>query len=176
VIFDDLHFAFRPYDPLLAYGQSKTANVLFAVGATARWADDGVVANALMPGAIVTNLQRHVDPATLRSWRGGLDVDPDHLPPGWKTPAQGAATAVLLAASPLVEGVGGRYFDDCNEAEVLAARGTSMRGVAPFALDPGNAARRGQRTSRIQMLRKLIGGLGSPWAWSLMGAGPWAVA
>ena len=60
VIFDDLHFAFRRYDPWLAYGQSKTANVLFAVGATARWAGDGITVNALMPGAIATNLQRHV--------------------------------------------------------------------------------------------------------------------
>jgi NAD(P)-dependent dehydrogenase (short-subunit alcohol dehydrogenase family) len=59
VIFDDIHFAFRPYEPILAYAQSKTANVLFAVGATARWARDGITANALMPGAIATNLQRH---------------------------------------------------------------------------------------------------------------------
>jgi NAD(P)-dependent dehydrogenase (short-subunit alcohol dehydrogenase family) len=60
VVFDDLHFHFRPYDPLLAYGQSKTAAILFAVGATARWAADGITANALNPGAIATNLQRHV--------------------------------------------------------------------------------------------------------------------
>ncbi len=60
VIFDDLHFDYRRYDPWLAYGQSKTANVLFAVGATKRWAGDGITANALMPGAIATNLQRHV--------------------------------------------------------------------------------------------------------------------
>jgi NAD(P)-dependent dehydrogenase (short-subunit alcohol dehydrogenase family) len=53
-----LHFRFRPYDPLLAYGQSKTATILFAVGATARWAADGITANALNPGAIATNLQR----------------------------------------------------------------------------------------------------------------------
>ena len=59
VVFDDIHFAFRPYDPWLAYGQSKTANVLFAVEATRRWAGDGITANALMPGAIPTNLQRH---------------------------------------------------------------------------------------------------------------------
>ncbi|HEX4249941.1 MAG TPA: SDR family NAD(P)-dependent oxidoreductase, partial [Pseudonocardia sp.] len=59
VVFDDLHFAFRLFDPWLAYGQSKTANVLFAVEATRRWASDGITANALMPGAIYTNLQRH---------------------------------------------------------------------------------------------------------------------
>jgi NAD(P)-dependent dehydrogenase (short-subunit alcohol dehydrogenase family) len=128
VIFDDIHFAFRPYDPWLAYGQSKTANVLFAVGATARWAGDGITANALMPGAIATNLQRYV---------GGLKAPPD-----WqKTPEQGAATSVLLATSPQLEGIGGRYFVDCNEAIVVTHRTEDMSGVAPFALDPANADR-----------------------------------
>lgn len=68
VVFDDLHFAYRPYDPWLAYGQSKTANNLFAVGATTRWASEGITTNALMPGAIATNLQRHV---------GGLRTPPE---------------------------------------------------------------------------------------------------
>ena len=83
VVFDDIHFAFRPYDPLLAYGQSKTATILFAVGATARWARDGITTNALMPGAIATNLQRHV---------GGLRTPPERR----KTPQQGAATSVCI--------------------------------------------------------------------------------
>jgi NAD(P)-dependent dehydrogenase (short-subunit alcohol dehydrogenase family) len=56
VVFEDIHFAHRDYEPWLAYGQSKTANVLFAVGITQRWADDGIVANALHPGGIRTNL------------------------------------------------------------------------------------------------------------------------
>ena len=60
VVFDDLDYAFREYDPFGAYGQSKTANVLFAVEATRRWASDGLTANALMPGGIATELQRHV--------------------------------------------------------------------------------------------------------------------
>ena len=115
VVFDDIHFAFRTYDPLGAYGQSKTANVLFAVGATARWAGDGITANALMPGAIATNLQRHT---------GGMKTPPERR----KTPEQGAATSVLLATSPLLEGIGGRYFVDCNEAARHAAhRGHEWR-------------------------------------------------
>ncbi|MCY7326665.1 MAG: SDR family NAD(P)-dependent oxidoreductase [Microbacteriaceae bacterium] len=65
VIFDDLFFARRPYDAGVADGQSKTANVLFAVEATRRWAADGITANALMPGGIWTNLHRHWDPAAL---------------------------------------------------------------------------------------------------------------
>ncbi|MGW0705831.1 SDR family NAD(P)-dependent oxidoreductase [Streptomyces sp. NPDC002643] len=60
VVLDDLHFAFRPYDPMLAYGQSKTANILFAVGAAARWADDGISVNAASPGTAMTNLFRNV--------------------------------------------------------------------------------------------------------------------
>jgi len=141
VIFDDPHFAFRPYDPWAAYGQSKTANVLFAVAATRRWADDGITANALMPGAIPTALQRHMSAEEMKRLRGGLEVDPENLPPGWKNREQGAATSVLLATSPLLEGIGGRYFVDCNEAEVVARRTTDTTGVAPYALDPANAER-----------------------------------
>ena len=133
VVFDDINFRFRPYDPLLAYGQSKTANVLFAVEATARWSDDGIYANALNPGAIQTNLQRHV---------GGTVRTPVELQ---KTPEQGAATSVLLAASPLLDGIGGRYFADCNEATLVDHRPDGFTepntAVARYALDPGNARR-----------------------------------
>jgi NAD(P)-dependent dehydrogenase (short-subunit alcohol dehydrogenase family) len=128
VIFDDLHFDFLPYDPLVAYGQSKTACALLAVEATRRWAKDGIVANALNPGAIATNLQKHT---------GGLKTPPERR----KTPQQGAATSVLLAASPLLEGVGGCYFEDCNEAATVSKRPTDWMGVAHYALDRANAER-----------------------------------
>src|ERR1700739_650044 len=63
VVFDDLHYRFRPYDQWTSYGQSKSANVLFAVGAAQRWADDGMVVNALMPGNIAsTALEGHMSP------------------------------------------------------------------------------------------------------------------
>ncbi|MFD7996736.1 SDR family NAD(P)-dependent oxidoreductase [Streptomyces mexicanus] len=129
VVWDDVNFAFRPYDPWLAYGQSKTANVLFAVEATRRWATDNITANALMPGAIYTNLQRHT------GGRGSGRV-PAHL---IKTVEQGAATSVLLATSPLLEGIGGRYFVDCNETEVVDRRSGTLHGVARYAVDPDNA-------------------------------------
>jgi len=99
---------------------------------------DGVVANALMPGGIATPLQRHL-PAdyaahALEAFRAaGTD---------FKTVEQGAATSALLAGSPLVEGVGGRYFENCNEAARVDRRGKpGQGGVAPYALDPGNAER-----------------------------------
>jgi NAD(P)-dependent dehydrogenase (short-subunit alcohol dehydrogenase family) len=129
VIFDDLHFAFRPYDRWLAYGQSKTANVLFALGATARWSSDGIAANALDPGVIETEHQRLTG--------GGLAAPPELQ----KAAQRGAATAVLLAASPLLDGVGCRYFEDCNEAVRVTRRTDEYRGVAPYALDPENADR-----------------------------------
>nr|MDT0664034.1 oxidoreductase [Micromonospora sp. DSM 115978] len=121
-------------DPWSAYGQSKTANVLLAVELTSRWADDGITSNALMPGGIHTNLQRHVSAeeiARIRAQAGSTAA--------WKTVEQGAATTVLLAASPLLRGVGGRYFEDCNEAGPNEP-GT-RRGVADYAVDPEAAAR-----------------------------------
>jgi len=135
VVFEDIHFHERPYEAWSAYGQSKTANVLFAVEASKRWAADGITVNALMPGGIRTNLQRHVDEEELNRLRaaaGGGELK-------WKTPEQGAATSILVATSPLLAGIGGRYFEDCNEAEVnqLSAR----HGVAAYALDPEAAER-----------------------------------
>src|SRR3954449_2565044 len=114
-------------------------HVLFAVEATRRWAGDGITANAAHPGGIATALQRHVGGAEymeqaadrFRQAGGAL-----------KTVEQGAATSVLLATSPQLEGIGGRYFDDCNEARVIHKRGeVGLGGVAPYALDRDNAER-----------------------------------
>lgn len=136
VVFDDIHFRSRTYEPWVAYGQSKTANVRFAVEATKRWADDGVTVNALMPGAIRTNLQRHVTDAELARMRA--DSGRGRAAP-WKTPEQGAATSVLVATSRQLDGVGGRYFEDCNEAG--PNQPGTRRGVAAHALNPEAASR-----------------------------------
>ncbi|WP_168257195.1 SDR family NAD(P)-dependent oxidoreductase [Rhizobium laguerreae] len=129
VFWDDPHFRFIPYTPLLGYAQSKTACILLSVGIANRWKSDGIVSNALNPGAIATNLQRHT---------GGLRT-PEHLR---KTPEQGASTSVMLAGSPLVEGVSGRYFDDCQVAPLLPGRPDGkLEGVAAYALDMENADR-----------------------------------
>jgi NAD(P)-dependent dehydrogenase (short-subunit alcohol dehydrogenase family) len=116
------------------YGQSTTANVLFAVEAARRWSADGVIANALMPGGIRTNLQRHQEADMTPEVKAILDNYP------WKTLEQGAATSVLLAASPLIEGISGRYFEDGNAAEVTNDPNTED-GVRPHALDPDDASR-----------------------------------
>jgi NAD(P)-dependent dehydrogenase (short-subunit alcohol dehydrogenase family) len=136
VVFEDIHFRQHEYDPWLAYGQSKTANILFAVEATKRWAGDGITVNALMPGGIRTNLQRYVTDEELNRLRAQISSSEDVR---WKTPEQGAATSVLVATSPLLDGIGGRYFEDCNEASLNQPG--SRRGVAAYALDPDAAAR-----------------------------------
>ncbi|MFJ6569349.1 SDR family NAD(P)-dependent oxidoreductase [Streptomyces sp. NPDC091292] len=142
VDFDDVNFDHRPYDPWVAYGQSKTATILFAVEADRRWHSDGITANALHPGGINTRLDRFQGDdyhRRLNAQFGGAA----HVP--WKTARQGAATSVLLAASPLLDGVGGRYFEDLNESaptsEPLSAQGDNSGGVAPYAVDPANASR-----------------------------------
>lgn len=127
VVFDDIDFRFRPYDPLQAYGQSKTAVVLFGVAATSRWADDGITVNSVNPGAIATSLQRHV---------GGTLATPIELQ---KTPAQGASTSVMVATSGQLDGIGGRYFNDNQEAIAVDHRPTGItqlaNSVASYALD-----------------------------------------
>ena len=139
VLFDDLGFDFVPYTPIGAYGQSKSATALLSVGITQNWTNDGIVSNALNPGAIATGLQKHT---------GGLKTPVERR----KTPEQGAATTVLLAASPLIDGVSGRYFEDCNEAKQVAQRPTDFTGgYAAYALDAGNAAR------LWEMSRRLVG-------------------
>ncbi|NLU73121.1 SDR family NAD(P)-dependent oxidoreductase [Streptomyces sp. HNM0575] len=140
VVFEDIHFRSRPYDPWAAYAQSKTANALFAVEAWERWESDGIAVNSLTPGAVRTRLQRHVGgDGTERGHAASGGTDGAGGRPGWRTPGQGAATSVLLATSSLLEGVGGRYFEDCNEAPL--DEDGSGRGVAPHAVDPEAAAR-----------------------------------
>jgi NAD(P)-dependent dehydrogenase (short-subunit alcohol dehydrogenase family) len=133
VVFDDIHFQARPYDPWLAYAQSKTASVLLAVEGSRRWADDGITINALMPGAIRTGLQRYVSDEELR-----MRAATGNSAPAWKTPQQGAATSVLLAVSPLLDDIAGKYYEDCNEA--LPHEPGTRRGVAAHALDPEAAS------------------------------------
>lgn len=139
--FDDPQFARRPYDPWTAYGQSKTADVLLAVGIARRWAGDGITANAFTPGYVHTNLQRHLDADTMRA-AGAMDDAGNLLTPShFTSPAQGAATSVLLAASPLVEGVTGRYFEENQEAGIVPGGPEPTAGVAEHAVDPAAADR-----------------------------------
>ncbi|MCP5319654.1 MAG: SDR family NAD(P)-dependent oxidoreductase [Pseudomonadales bacterium] len=127
---DDLNFERRAYNAWIAYGQSKTANVLFAVEFDRRFGPDGVHAYAVHPGAIPTELNRHLDAAELAA------VDA-HSPGGKlqrKTVAEGAATTVYAATAPELAGRGGCYLEDCHVAAINDARG-SAEGVKSYALD-----------------------------------------
>ncbi len=152
VVFADPNFEHREYTPYSAYGQSKTANVLFAVELDARERDNGIRAFAVHPGSIMTNLAQNADREVLR--RGGF-LDDDFQPiidpsRGLKTPEQGAATQVWCATSPQLDGLGGLYCEDVEVAavhtgeqpdtEVLSLTPGAF-GVLPYAIDPGSAQR-----------------------------------
>jgi NAD(P)-dependent dehydrogenase (short-subunit alcohol dehydrogenase family) len=136
VVFEDIHFERRPYDKWSAYGQSKTANVLFAVELDRRLAGRRVRANALHPGGIVTELGRHLsqdDIKELMSRAPGGKME-------WKTPEQGAATSVWGATAPELEGQGGLYLDDCQIAPLRKSE-DDPTGYEAYARDPAAARR-----------------------------------
>lgn len=132
----DMQFS-EGYDRWQAYGQSKTANVLFAVHLDALGRDAGVRAFALHPGAILTPLQRHLAKADMVA-AGWIDEAGNPADPTFKTPPQGAATQVWAATSPQLAGLGGLYCEDCDITPI-AENGSP--GVHPHAIDPAEAAR-----------------------------------
>ncbi len=136
VIFDDLNFRAREYERWSAYGQSKTANALFAVGVTQRWAGDGIIANAVHPGGIMSGLQKFV-PREEQLAMGWID-EAGNINPRFKTPEQGAATSIYAAVAPELEGNGGHYLEDCGIARPWTSE-NPFSGVMPYALDADHA-------------------------------------
>lgn len=135
---DDPHFRNGDYDKWVSYGQSKTANSLFAVGVTQKWKDRGILANAVMPGGILTPLQRHL---TKEEQIGFGWIDEKGTPnPRMKTPEEGASTSVWAAVGPELEGVGGKYLENCAEAGSWT-EAEPWSGVLPYAIDPAGAER-----------------------------------
>lgn len=130
---DDPNFAAREYDKWRAYGQSKTANVLFAVGLERRLADEGIHAFALHPGGIHTNLGRHMSADDMAALRKRIE-DATGEAPQFKTVPQGAATTCWVATAPELAGRGGLYAEDCHIAE-LDDRDPNG-GVRSYAVDP----------------------------------------
>jgi NAD(P)-dependent dehydrogenase (short-subunit alcohol dehydrogenase family) len=132
VDFDDPHYRTRPYQKWQAYGQAKTANSLFAVGFHQRFKDQGVIANAVMPGGIMTPLQRHL-PREEMIAMGWMD-EAGKVADGFKTTEQGASTSVWAAVGPELTGIGGLYLENCAQA-VAASKDNRFVGVEPWALD-----------------------------------------
>lgn len=135
---DDIDFE-QDYDKWQAYGQAKTANVLFAVHLDKLAQDQGVRAFALHPGGIMTNLGRHLTDQDLIDL-GVTDEAGNITAAGYKTPEQGAATQLWAATSPQLDGMGGLYLENCDVAELVPAENTRS-GVRDYAIDPEQAAR-----------------------------------
>lgn len=135
---DDPNYLTRPYDKWEAYGQSKTANSLFAVGYSTRFEEHGITANAVMPGGIMTPLQRYLPQEEMVAM-GWMDAE-GNVREGFKTPEQGASTSVWAAVGEELEGIGGLYLEDCAEAGPWSAD-NPVKGVMPHALDPDDADR-----------------------------------
>lgn len=152
VDFHDPNFETREYDPWVAYGQSKTANSLFAVALDSIGQRQGVRAFAVHPGGIASNLIRHMSQAAIDASKifdeaGKPIIDPEN---NKKSPEQGAATSVWCATSPQLEGMGGVYCADCEIARALPSDdSTEMHGVRPRATDPVAAGRLWQLSEQL---------------------------
>ena len=140
---EDPNFERTPYDLMVAYGRSKTANILFAVSFDQRHRERGVRAAAVHPGIIETELIRHVSPSWLQARMGDIN---QQLAAAGKPPlqrkslAQGAATSVWAAVVAPAEEVGGKYCEDCHVAAVVPDDALAMiDGVRAYAVDPSNA-------------------------------------
>jgi NAD(P)-dependent dehydrogenase (short-subunit alcohol dehydrogenase family) len=138
VRFDDLQWKIRPRNDLEAYGESKRANILFACEASQRWAHRGVFANAVLPGAILTGLQRHHDDALMRAI--GFVDDAGVPDPALETVAGGAATSVWAAVAPELRGRGGLILEDCDLASPARPGRRRWSGYDPDVFDPAAAA------------------------------------
>lgn len=140
---EDPNFVRTSYDPMIGYGRSKTANILFAVEFDRRHRARGVRAAALHPGVIRTELIRHMLPGELEATmeRINAQLAAEGKPPmQYKTVPQGAATSVWAAFVAPAEAVGGRYCQDCEVAQVASEGANTVNaGVRPYAVDPERA-------------------------------------
>ncbi len=142
---EDPNFEHRPYDSFAAYGQSKTANILFAVEFDRRHRGRGVRATAVHPGGIQTELARHMDPSHIQAWVEQIDQQlaaEGKGPFQFKTVPQGAATSVWAGVVASAEEVGGQYCENCHVGKVVsddAVISAISEGVRAYALDPVSA-------------------------------------
>ena len=135
---EDPNFETTPYEEFLAYGRSKTANVLFAVEFDRRHRARGVRAAAIHPGGIRTELGRYMTPEVMGRLTARISTSADANDYPWKTIPQGAATSVWAAVVASADEVGGRYCEDCHVADTTDDP-ASRSGVRPYALNPTRA-------------------------------------
>ena len=134
--FDDIHYQHRPYDKWEAYGQSKTADALLAVALTRHFREQGITANAVNPGGVLTGLQQHLSREETRARY--YDAE-GNLLPSFKTLEQGAATTVWASIAPELEGIGGLYLEDCHQAILYDPEISTLTGYMPYALSANHA-------------------------------------
>jgi NAD(P)-dependent dehydrogenase (short-subunit alcohol dehydrogenase family) len=144
VSLDDPNFERTEYDPWIAYGRSKTANILFAVEFDRRHRARGVRAAAVHPGGILTELGRHLEDGTFDKMLAGINAElaAEGKPPfQWKTIPQGAATSVWAGVRAPADEVGGHYCENCHVTAYVTdgPLGVMKEGVRPYALDPEHA-------------------------------------
>lgn len=133
---DDLHFARRPYDRMMAYGQSKSAVALFALQLDKIGAGHGIRAFSVHPGTIATDLARHMSDEELATWGRVRGEDGKlSVPEGYKNAEQGAATTIWCATSPRLDGMGSVYCEDCDIARSVPSDHSGLDGVRPWATD-----------------------------------------
>ncbi|MCJ1394476.1 hypothetical protein MMC18_007354 [Xylographa bjoerkii] len=123
---DDLNFEHTAYEPFMAYGQSKTANIYMTNEIERRYGKQGLHGLSLHPGGIMTGLQTYVPDEIKETWKS------DAATKRMKSVPQGAATTVWAAVSSEWEGKGGKYLEDCQESRPVKG----VWGYAPHAFDP----------------------------------------
>jgi NAD(P)-dependent dehydrogenase (short-subunit alcohol dehydrogenase family) len=142
---EDPNFERTPYEPFVAYGRSKTANILFAVAFDRRHRERGIRAAAVHPGGIQTELARHLDPTAIPKMIEQINQQRAAEGKGsfeWKTIPQGAATSVWAGVVAPAEEIGGRYCENCHVGHIVADEvviSPISEGVRGYALDPNNA-------------------------------------
>jgi NAD(P)-dependent dehydrogenase (short-subunit alcohol dehydrogenase family) len=147
---EDPNFEHTPYAEFIAYGRSKTANVLFAVEFDRRHKSKGVRATAVHPGAIHTELARHMAPGAIEKLIAEITASQPKgaAPFSWKSIPQGAATSLWAACVAEAQAIGGRYCEDCHVAEIASSPGLRA-GVQPYALDPQHAQALWQKSEQL---------------------------
>ncbi len=134
--FDDIQYQHRPYDKWEAYAQSKTADALLAVALTRHLATQGITANAVNPGGVLTGLQQHLTPEERRA---RYYDEAGNLLPSFKTPEQGASTTVWASVAAELEGIGGLYLEDCHQGVPYNPEISTLTGYMPYALNADHA-------------------------------------
>lgn len=140
--FDDINFKKRNYDPWIAYGQSKTANILFSVALSKLYENEGIVSFSVMPGVILTRLQRHL--SKKEKLKLYIEDEYGNPNPNFKSVEEGASTTVWAAVARELEGKSGLYLENCKVSEMRESNQdvyAKSSGFLKYAIDEEKALR-----------------------------------